>query len=321
MDSACPICKESLQVKDRSHILKSLQIYIDCFRCGTYIITHSFYDDISQNSKYYKNKKAIAKASFAIQNMQNNENTPAITQTIFEDFLKRTLPSLPEQLNNFVLWIGNTTEYGEKINVNLTSLLSIVGAINIEALRPLLISLEQKQLMDDKSFRTNDEFYRTSRLSFRGWEYYEKLKQGEIVSKKAFIAMKYGDIELDRFITEHLRSAVEITGFRLERLDENHEAGLIDAKLRVAISTSRFLIADLTHDNNGAYWEAGYAEGLGLPVIYICKKSKFDDKHTHFDTNHHLTVLWDNKNPNEFVEKFKATIRATLPNEAKMIDS
>ena len=60
------------------------------------------------------------------------------------------------------------------------------------------------------------------------------------------------------------------------------------------IRTSRFLIADLTHENPGAYWEAGYAEGLGKPVIYTCEKKKFENQvKTHFDTNHHLTLQWD----------------------------
>jgi nucleoside 2-deoxyribosyltransferase len=59
------------------------------------------------------------------------------------------------------------------------------------------------------------------------------------------------------------------------------------------IRMCRFLIADLTCGNQGAYWEAGYAEGLGKPVIYTCNKSYFDKEGTHFDTNHHQTVLWD----------------------------
>ena len=58
------------------------------------------------------------------------------------------------------------------------------------------------------------------------------------------------------------------------------KAGLIDDRLRVEIRTSRFLIADLTHENAGAYWEAGFAEGLGKPVIYTCEKSKFDTAKT-----------------------------------------
>jgi len=72
----------------------------------------------------------------------------------------------------------------------------------------------------------------------------------------------------------------------------------------------------------GAYWEAGYAEGLGKHVIYTCKKTVFKDekKKPHFDTNHHLTVLWDSDCPKEAAARVKNTIRATLPGEAKMSD-
>jgi nucleoside 2-deoxyribosyltransferase len=46
--------------------------------------------------------------------------------------------------------------------------------------------------------------------------------------------------------------------------------------------------ADLSDDNAGAYWEAGFAEGLGKPVIYICREGV----NTHFDTDHRRTVRW-----------------------------
>jgi nucleoside 2-deoxyribosyltransferase len=89
----------------------------------------------------------------------------------------------------------------------------------------------------------------------------------------------------------------------------------------VEIRTSRFLISDLTHENAGAYWEAGFAEGLGKPVIYTCEKSEFEMHKTHFDTNHHLTVIWEMDDPEAVVEKLKATIRATLLGGAKLIDN
>ena len=45
-------------------------------------------------------------------------------------------------------------------------------------------------------------------------------------------------------------------------------------------------------DNSGAYWEAGFAEGLGRPVIYTCEKRYFDEHKTHIDANHSLTIVW-----------------------------
>lgn len=88
----------------------------------------------------------------------------------------------------------------------------------------------------------------------------------------------------------------------------------------VMIRRCKFLLADLTHGNKGAYWESGYAEGLGKHVIYLCKKEIFDKEKTHFDTNHCTTVIWDSNNIDEAVENLKATIRTTFPEEALITD-
>ena len=136
------------------------------------------------------------------------------------------------------------------------------------------------------------------------------------------MAMKFGDPELDAVFKDYFKLAVHQAGFNLQRLDDEPRAGLIDDRMRLEIRTSRFLIADLTHANAGAYWEAGYAEGLGRPVIYTCRKDVFDDekKRPHFDTNHHLTVIWDPAALDDAMAQLKTVIRVTLPAEAKLED-
>jgi nucleoside 2-deoxyribosyltransferase len=89
-------------------------------------------------------------------------------------------------------------------------------------------------------------------------------------------------------------------------------AGIIDNIMREQIRDAAFLVADLTHDNYGAYWEAGYAEGLGKPVIYLCEKSKFKAAPPHFDTNHCTTVLWQSDEIEEFKKAIVATLRRSL---------
>ena len=138
--------------------------------------------------------------------------------------------------------------------------------------------------------------------------------------KKPLWLWNLGNEDLDKIIEEVFKPSVLKTGFELIRLDEVHKAGLIDDKLRVEIQASAFLVADLTHENRGAYWEAGYAEGLGKPVIYTCENRKFKKEKSHFDTNHHLTIPWDKEKPKEVEESLKATIRATLPQLAKQHD-
>jgi len=90
------------------------------------------------------------------------------------------------------------------------------------------------------------------------------------------------------------------------------EAGVIDNVMRAHIRDASFVLVDLTHANEGAYWEAGYAEGLGKPVLYLCNRQVFDESGTHFDTNHCTTVLWDPALPDPFTEELKATLRRSL---------
>ena len=98
----------------------------------------------------------------------------------------------------------------------------------------------------------------------------------------------------------------------------------MDNRMQLAIKRSRFLLADISGGNNGAYWEAGYAFGLGKPVIYSCRRAEWDDRHNkdgkpHFDVNHHTTVIWDEDNAEKARKDLKAIIRNTIP-EAKQED-
>ena len=61
-------------------------------------------------------------------------------------------------------------------------------------------------------------------------------------NEKWFMAMNTGRKEVDWIYENYFKNAVRATGFDLYCLDEAPKAGLIDDKLRVEITTSRFLI-------------------------------------------------------------------------------
>jgi hypothetical protein len=139
------------------------------------------------------------------------------------------------------------------------------------------------------------------------------------------MAMEFGDGQLDALYIDHLKPAVRATGFELRRNDEAHKtAGLIDNRMRVEIRTARFVLCDLTHGNRGAYWESGFAEGIGRPVVYICRRDVFEHPdprvRPHFDIAHQAIVAWDPAEPEAAMLELKAMIRATLPDEARLTD-
>ncbi|MCX5632269.1 MAG: hypothetical protein NTW93_01115 [Phycisphaerae bacterium] len=321
MSENCPICKTVLTEKKPL----GLKNGYDCPQCGCFIMSdyaRDMFPLLCNDEKEKDNEEKMAIISHAIRKMQKEGTYPALDKDLIKAILKRPLPKPAEQKDIFIRWIGdNSKAIGDDVRVTTPVILAIIGARTAKEFYIILNYVKTKGIVDNKTVvggGINNAIDVT--LTYDGWEYYQELKRGNIESRKAFMAMEYGDKELDEIVENHFKLAVACTGFELYRLNEKPKAGLIDDRLRVEIRNSRFLIADLTHENRGAYWEAGYAEGLGKPVIYTCMKEKFDKEKSHFDTNHHLTVPWDSKNPQEAIEALKATIRATLPDEAKLTD-
>lgn len=237
------------------------------------------------------------------------------------------LPSASDLRDNLLLYVANKIAGpGEEIEIYAPELRATIGAYAASGVRwafeqavnvGFLVGSGARTMDGDDRFRSHGVT-----LTARGWERVEELLRSARDSKRCFMAMKFGNAELDTVFRNHFKPAVKQTGFDLMRLDEQPEAGLIDDRLRLEIRRSRFMIADLSHANAGAYWEAGFAEGLGRPVIYTCRKDVFDDPKSkpHFDTNHHLTVIWDPANPDVADEQLKTVIRATLPADALLDD-
>jgi hypothetical protein len=167
------------------------------------------------------------------------------------------------------------------------------------------------RVKDERETLQTGSFARCA-LTLAGWERFEAERIGRLSGDYGFIAMKFGDAELDSFLATAIKPAVEQLSFRLVDMRDAARAGIIDDVMRVTIRDSAFVLVDLTHDNSGAYWEAGYAEGLGKPVIYLCEQQKFDEKSTHFDTNHLTTVPWRTTAPGDFQKRLMATLRNSL---------
>ncbi len=80
----------------------------------------------------------------------------------------------------------------------------------------------------------------------------------------------------------------------------------IDDKIIANIRSSKFLIADFSGQRNSVYYEAGFAQGLGIPVIW-CVREK-DAKNLSFDTRQYNCIIWEDEEHLE--DKLTDRIRA-----------
>jgi hypothetical protein len=331
VDNKCPVCNLAVPKPQYFKSKEKGMNNYSCDRCGNYDIERAIEWQLSDMLR--KDNKKMAALSHWIRtkhesivkeppNDRGNGKSITLDQELVDGIVRIAPPNPAEQADNFVRWIGDNIEYGRHyVPAKKHFIEAIIGSVNEQEFNFVSDHLKKEGIIETETAvgKGNTDHFDVT-LSFSGWEYYRELKRGDVDSRKAFMAMQYDDEKLDSLVDDVFTPAVGKTGFKLFKLEDRPKAGLIDDRLRVEIQTSRFLIADLTHENRGAYWEAGYAEGLGKPVIYTCERTKFRRLKTHFDTNHHLTILWDADNPSEAAEELKATIRATLPGEAKLID-
>lgn len=133
-----------------------------------------------------------------------------------------------------------------------------------------------------------------NRLTVDGYSHLEKLARQDTVSSQAFVAMWF-DNSMDNAWREGIEPAIKDAGYEALRIDRKEYADKIDDQIIAEIRRSRFVIADFTHGDDGArggvYYEAGFAHGLGIPVIFTCRKDVFEK--VHFDTRQYNHIVWE----------------------------
>ena len=130
-------------------------------------------------------------------------------------------------------------------------------------------------------------------------------------SSQAFVAMWFHDNMVGAF-DDGIAPAVEAAGYSSFRIDRKEHVNKIEDEVIAEIRRSRFLVADFTHGPDGArgsvYYEAGFAHGLGLPVIFTCREDYVD--RLHFDTSHYNHIVWTE--PCELCGQLKTRILAVI---------
>ena len=130
-------------------------------------------------------------------------------------------------------------------------------------------------------------------------------------SKQAFVAMWFNDT-LAQAYEEGLAAGIREAGYDPLRIDRKEHVNRIEDEIIAEIRRSRFVVADFTQGEDGArggvYYEAGFAHGLGLPVVFTCHKDSLET--LHFDTSHFSHIVWDE--PEDLREQLRNRIRAVI---------
>ena len=325
---SCPVCE------GRFGLCREIPTWRDsrdfqCDGCGGFEVSGTAFATWLAPDRRRLTTMQRSALSHAIRSASSGAVSVFITTDWMEAFHRDArLPTPAMQAANLIAQIGDhVAEEGRGYFVDDVVDTPLIGAFDRAMFNDLLQELVERHLVRQlgKETRTNPRDAGVLEgflygLTLAGWDRYETEKRGRFAGHYGFIAMKFGDPVLDPFVRDIIKPTVlEKIGYDLVDLRNVARAGVIDNIMRAQIRDAAFVLVDLTHDNSGAYWEAGYGEGLGKTVIYMCEQSKFDKEKTHFDTNHCTTVTWSIDDPDPFVDRLIATLRRSLnlfPNEA-----
>ncbi len=104
-----------------------------------------------------------------------------------------------------------------------------------------------------------------------------------------FVAMPFS-LDFEDVYTFGIVPAVHSANLLVERMDQSSFTGDVVAHMRGRISEARLFVADVTGANPNVYLEIGFAWGIGIPTVLVCR----DVDELKFDLRGHRCLSYTN---------------------------
>ena len=288
---------------------------VDSLRTGgRYFITGSAISRLTQLDKRLKARLT----SWLIEQRRLGSQCPEITTATIKDAERLRDLTVPKRAERLL-------QYVRKQTPNICSVVPFTSpgicapamawseSIGMDEVKFLLDYLEEKgwlkghEATDGKYVSTVDRYS----LTVVGYASIAELEGKHTESSQAFVAMWFHD-SMSNLWEQGIKPGVEDAGYKPVRIDRQEHNNKICDEIIAEIKRSRFVVADFTQGNNGArggvYYEAGFAHGLDIPVIFTCRKDTLDK--LHFDTRQYNHIVWET--PEELRQKLKMRISAII---------
>ena len=322
-EGKCQVCG-STAIENREATL-SRSLY-ECDNCGNYFI-YDQYKISNTDKNYFASYLYYTNKLFSQNNEHNNdcylcsqenykkmrESNP-LARIVTSDVVINWYPSsFNEIIDTILLGLAKLSSYiGIDISLPHEQMKSMFFVKYYLLDKETSLSDQIKQIDTLADYMSEQKFIKKESNKITvlpdGWKRIDVIQKNQSSSKQVFIAMHFSDTTLG--IREAIRQGVEKSGYTPFFIDEKEHNNQIVPEILYEIRKSKFIIAELSDHNNGAYYEAGYAEGLGKEVIIICNNEEFT-KDSHFDVKQKSAVLWKKEDeiPDLLYKRIMATIK------------
>lgn len=284
---------------------------------GHYNVTH----DASYTLTDWSDHDKVLLTDWLVEQRRSGNSHPEILDKTLDEVKKRHLPSVFDRADALLRYLASR---GDLLGTFIT--FSEGMSSDLKTVHELLVCTASQELSEVATLceycATKDwiEYHEPTtkghglpsklRLWPPGYARLAELEGINSESRQAFVAM-WLDSPPEVY-QEGIKPAVKSAGYKPVRIDKTEHNNKIDDEIIAEIRRSRFLIADFTQGDDGArggvYYEAGFAYGLNIPVIFTCHKDGIEE--VHFDTRQYNHIIWTN--PDDLRERLIQRISATI---------
>lgn len=333
MSDNCILCGTPCKVAPLSNHHRLIPTYL-CRYCGHFGVDHTIELIISGDFGDFDDKRRKMAAALAAElRLQGRDHFVLVSQDAPPEVVGfRTI-----RLEEFMDQYPTSAEILDRSLLNLSRLVEHpAGEISIKEKQEYaylfsesfgqvmymvkeLVALEYLGSVTDELVVGMNKSIQLLQIRARGWQRIDELKKKPAGNlNQAFVAMWFHE-DMQEIFDNGIRPAVKHDDatecIRIDYVEHNDK---ICDKIIAEIRRSKYVVADFTGNRGGVYYEAGFALGLGLPVIYIGKHDWFfdeegkprEDRDLHFDTRQYNHIFY--KTPKDLKAKLTARIRATI---------
>lgn len=297
VNAQCPVCNGNWAKLCRTEDFRHHEFW-ECDRCGSFNVKKG---RAKTALKRLSDDQSVVLSGWVFERDREG-SVPELTANVIEYVARRSQPPVSERMDRLLLEAARENKrLGQPTSFEAKHLLAASHSRDERELRWLVDALTDRDLL--KMVRPD----RSRQITPAGYDKIDDLKRRVSPSGKAFVAMSFAE-EMEEPFANGLSKGILDAGFDPVRVDRVEHVERIDDKIIALINESAFVVADFTGHRGGVYFEAGYALGRDLPVIWTCKESNMKD--LHFDIRQYNTIDWED--PEELARRLTNRIEATV---------
>ena len=274
---------------------------VKCEKCGNFNITRSLLSTTLANRETEEAKELLPYLSAHTRQASERGEIVTLNTANWKNFaLAHKGTSISQKVTKLLELIASHTKPGIRVLIDQDADAPLVDAESKDEMNFLLGHVKEMGYV--RELGSSDYM-----LEVKGWE---QIEAGKIAGfpGKCFVAMCFHESLNDAY-NEGIYLAVKDCGMDPVRIDlVPHNDNIVD-KIISEIRSCQFMVADFTKQRGGVYFEAGFAKGLGRPVIWTCQKDDFEK--IHFDIAQFSHIIW--KDPADLRMRLADKIKATIP--------